>query len=135
MKIEMARPEAVAAVRRNRSPVGELAVLEAEYLQRAGILRLAAGRIVAAGDQNGRIIRGCRANLVREDAAVEDGGLLHFLADSAVRINSMHRGSARIVVSRQGVGAAIVERYVDWTRRQCGGRAVSLQRAIAGIDA
>ena len=85
MEIEMARPEAVAAVRRNRSPVGELAVLEAEYLQRAGILRLAAGRIVAAGDQNGRIVRGRGANLVREDAAVEDGGLLHFLADGAVR--------------------------------------------------
>jgi len=72
---------------------------------------------------------------VREDAAVEDRGLLHFLADGPIRIDPMHRGPARIVVSRQGVGAATVERYVDRTRRQCGGRAVHLQRAIAGIDA
>ena len=49
MEIEMARPEAVAAIRRDRSPVGELAVLEGEHLERARILRLAAGRIVAAG--------------------------------------------------------------------------------------
>src|SRR5258707_12689478 len=103
MEIEMARLEDVAAVWRNRGPVGELAVLEAEYLQRARILRPAAGRIVAAGHQNGGIVRGRGANLVRENAAIEDRGLLHFLPDGPIRVDPMHRGPARLVVTRQGV--------------------------------
>src|SRR5258708_10168189 len=106
MEIEMARPEAVAAVWRNRGPVGELAVLEAEYLQRARILRPAAGRIVAAGHQNGGIFRGRGANLVRENAAIDDRGLLNFLADGPYPIYPMYRAPAPIIITPQAVCAA-----------------------------
>src|SRR5262249_69400 len=48
MEVEMARPETEPVARRDRGEVRERAVLEAKHLERAGILRLGAGGIVAA---------------------------------------------------------------------------------------
>jgi hypothetical protein len=48
MKLDMPRAKTITAVRRDRDAVFELTVHEREIFERAGILRLVLGRVVAA---------------------------------------------------------------------------------------
>ena len=135
VKIQMTRPEAVAAIGCDRAAVGKLAVLETEHLQRAGIFRLAACRIIAARHQDRRIVCRRGADLVREDAAIGLLRLLHFLADGAIRGDPVHRDAARAVVGDQRVSAGAIERHMDRARGQRRIRPMRRQRSRAGIDA
>jgi hypothetical protein len=74
MKIEVPWPKAEAGARRDRRLVREYAIVEAEDLERAGILGLALPGIVAARDEDCALVGRGGADLVRKDAAVG----LHF---------------------------------------------------------
>ena len=77
MEIQMPRPEAIAAIGRDRYSVAQHAVVEVEHLQRAGLFRLAVGRVVAAGDQDDLAVVRRRAHLMGEDAGIDRPGLRH----------------------------------------------------------
>src|SRR5262245_18427267 len=67
MKIEMARPEAQAARGCHRSEVLQRAVLECEELERARVFGFSIGGVVAARDQDRRVVVSRRADLMRVD--------------------------------------------------------------------
>jgi len=52
MEVEMPRPEAIAPVGRYRDPVRQQTLFVIEHFQRARVLGLAAGGIVAARDED-----------------------------------------------------------------------------------
>ena len=84
VEIEMARPEPVAAIRRDRHLVGQLPVAVVEHLQRARLLGLAAGRVVAARDQDDLAVVEPHPHLVAVDAGVDRLGLLDLRPRRAV---------------------------------------------------
>ena len=75
MKIEVARPEFLSAVRRDRDLVAQHAVLVVEDLQRAGVFRLGRRALVAARHQNGEPVVRRHAHLMGVDAGVDRTGL------------------------------------------------------------
>src|SRR5437016_12390388 len=80
MEIEMPRPEAVAAVGRDRDAVRQQPVFVAEYFQGTRILWLAAGRIVAARDEDRQPVVRRDPHLVAVDPGVDRSALPYFLA-------------------------------------------------------
>jgi hypothetical protein len=135
VEIEMARPEAQPVSRRDRSEVRQHAALECEHLKRAGILGLTAGGVVAARDQDRRLISWRGANLVRIDAGIELARLAHRLAEGAIAIDAMHRDIARVVISGEQISAGSVDAGVNRTRRQRLRLAMQLQPTRERIDA
>src|ERR1700743_1149159 len=110
VKLEMARPEAETAVGRDRGAVGELAVLEGEEFQRAGILWLVPGLVVAAAHQDRGVVIRRGANMGGENPAIERGRLRHLFAEAAIGIDAMYRDAARIVVGGEREAAAAIDR-------------------------
>src|SRR5262245_17928782 len=113
VEIEMPRPEAEPAAGRDRGEVGQRAVLEAVDLERAGILGLAAGGVVAARDQDRGAVSRCGKDLVRVDAGVGLARLRDLIADRAVPADAVHRDIARRIVGGQEIFAARVDAGVD----------------------
>ena len=113
MEVEVARTKAITAVRRDRGAVRELAVLEREQFERAGVFRLVLGLVIAAADQDRRVVGGRHADLVREDAAIERRSLCDFLAHRAIGVDAMHRDAARIVVGDQRKAARMIDVDMD----------------------
>ena len=131
----MARPEAETALGRDRDAVGELAVLEREEFQRAGIFRLVLVLVVAAAHQDRGVVVRRGANLVGENSAIERCRLLDLLAEAAVGADPVHRDAARIVVGSQRKGARRIDAAVDRTGAQRDRRTMRLQFAARSVDA
>src|SRR5262249_59336807 len=127
MEIEMPRPEAEPGSGRNRREVRQRAALETEELERAGILGLAAGGIVAARDQDCGLVPRRHADLMAVDAGIERARLAHRLADGAVAVDAMHGNIARVVVGGEQIFAGPVDAGVDRAGRQ--GLRLALLRA------
>ena len=130
----MAGPEAVAVAGRHRRAVAQHAVLEAEHLERARVLRLALGGVVAARDEDRRLVAGRGEDLVAEDAGVRLAGLLDRAAERAVAVDAVHGDRARMVEGGQQIFAAAVDAAMDRARRQRLRLAVRRQGAGGGID-
>jgi hypothetical protein len=94
------------------------AILKGKRLERTGVHRIVAGRIVAARDQNHLLVVGRCPNLVGIFAGVEPIRLVHLCAKRAVTVDAMDREGARVVVGRQQIFAGNVNAGVDRTRRQ-----------------
>ena len=135
MEIEMARPEAVAAARRDRSLVGQEPVSVMEDLQRAGLLGLAAGGVVAPRHEDRQPVVRADPDLVAVNAGVDRPRLLDLLARGHVGIDPVHPDRARIAERDQQVLGGDVGRHVDRPGRQRDRIAVRRQRARRRIDA
>src|SRR5215207_2573450 len=96
MEIEMARPEPVAAVRRDRDLVAELPVAIVEDFQRTRFLGFALGRVVAARDQDDLAAVEADANLMAVNAGVDWLGLHDFRPRRAVGVDAVDPEAARI---------------------------------------
>src|SRR5262245_45328287 len=70
MEVKVARTEAVAGTGGDRRLVAQDTVLEAEDLERAGVLGRAARGVVAARDHDHRLVSWRREDLVPVDAAI-----------------------------------------------------------------
>src|SRR5207249_3368397 len=116
--IDMPRPEAVAAAGSYRDAVRQQSVLVIEYLQRARVLGLAAGRIVAARDEDRQAVVRRDPHLVAVDAGVDRTALLHFLAQRRIALDPVDAQRARIVERDQYVPRRDVGRDMDGARRQ-----------------
>src|SRR5499426_3838600 len=97
MEVEVPGPKSEAVARRDRRLVREYAIVEAEDLERAGILWLAVPGIVATRDEDRALVGRGRADLVREDAAVGLCGLPDQGAERAVRVDAVYGDRARKV--------------------------------------
>ena len=115
MEIEMPRPEAEPGSGRDRGQVRQRAALEAEKLERAGILRLATGGVVAARDQDRGLVSRRRADLMPVDAGIELVRLAYRFADGAVAVDAMDGDVARVVVSGEQIFAGPVDAGVNRT--------------------
>ena len=111
----MPRPKAEPGSGRDRSQVRQRAALEAEKLERAGILRLAAGGVVAARDQDRGLVSRRRADLMPVDAGIELVRLAYRFADGAVAVDAMDGDVARVVVSGEQIFAGPVDAGVNRT--------------------
>ena len=131
VEIEMPRAEMHAVARLDRRELRQHAALEGECLDRAGVHRIVAGRIVAARDQDDLLVVRRRANLVGVFAGVEPVGLFHPLAERAVAVDAVDGERARVVVGGQQIFAGDVDAGVDRTRRQAHrlARAASARRS------
>src|SRR5438132_8885659 len=134
MKIEVPWPKAEAVARCDRRLVRQHAVIEAEDLERAGILRLAIPGIVAARDEDGALVRRGCADLVREDTAVWLRGLLDQVSERAIRVDAVHGDRAWKVEGGQQIPPGRIDAAMDRARRQRLRRAVRRQAARTGID-
>ena len=117
MEIEMPRSEAQSGSRRDRGEVRQRAVLEFEQLERAGILGLAAGGVIAARDQDRRPVSRRRADLMPVNAGIELARLAHRLANGAITVDTMDGDIARVVVGGEQIFAGLIDAGVDWARR------------------
>src|ERR1700716_4419013 len=135
MEIEMPRAEAEPGPGRDRGDVAQHAVLEAVDLERAGVLGLAGGGIVAARHQDRGLVPRRGENLVGVYAGIWLAWLAHHVAERAVALDAMHRDVARIVVGGEQVFARGIDAGVDRTRRQRLRLAMGLQGAGLRIDA
>jgi hypothetical protein len=86
--------------------------------ERAGILWLVLGLVVAAAHQDRRVVAGRHANLMREDSAIQRSRLCDLLADRAIRLDPVHRDAAGVVVGGEREGAGVIDRHVDRARAQ-----------------
>src|SRR5204862_7520179 len=118
MEIEMPRPEAVAAVGRDRDAVRQQPVFVAEYLQGTRILWLAAGRIVAARDEDRQPVVRRDPYLVAVDSCVDRTALLHLLAQRRIALDPVDPRRARVVERAQPVPRRDVGGDMDGARRQ-----------------
>src|SRR5262245_18806046 len=112
VKIEMPRSEAQTARRRDRSEVCQRAVLECEELEGARVFGLSVDGVVAARDQDGRVVArrgaglmGVGGGLRGEDAGIERAGLARGLAEGAVSVEPVHGNATRSVVGGEQVFA------------------------------
>ena len=71
VEIEVPRAEAIAAVRRDRGLVCQLAVAVVEHLQRPRFLGIAARRVMAARDQDDLAVVEPHPHLVGVDAGID----------------------------------------------------------------
>ena len=71
MEIEMARAEPVSAIGRDRDFVGQQPVAIGEHFQRPRLLGVAAGGVMAAGDQDDQTVIEADPHLMAVDAGVE----------------------------------------------------------------
>src|SRR5438034_2528961 len=117
MEIEMPRPEAKPGSRRDRSQIRQRTAFESEELERAGILRLATSRVVAARNQDRGLVSGRRADLMPIDAGIELVRLAYRFADGAVAVDAMDGDVARVVVGGKQIFARPVDAGVNRTRR------------------
>ena len=134
MKIEMPWPEAEPVAGRDGGEIAQHAIVEAECLDRAGILRLAFAGVVAARHQNHGAVVGRDSDLMGIDAGVEVAGLRHRRADGAVGIDAVNAYRARRVVGGEQIPSAGVDASVDRARRQCRRLAMRPQRSGRRID-
>ena len=130
----MPRAETIATVRRDRDLVAQHAVVEVEHLQSAGFLRLAAGGIVAAGDQDDLAVVRRGANLVREDPRINRPRLRDLVARRRIGVDAIHADRTWIVERDQHELRGHVGRHVDRSRRQADRCAMRTQRASRRID-
>src|SRR5262249_5183494 len=134
MKIEVPRPKAEAVARCDRRLLRQHTIVEAEDLERAGILRLAIPGIVAARHEDGALVRWGRADLVREDTTVRLRGLTDQVAERAIRVDAVYGGRAWEVEGSQQISPDRIDAAMDRARRQRLRLAVRRQGAGAGID-
>ena len=101
MKIEMARAKPIAAARRHRNLAGQQPVLVAEHLQRARLLGLAGGGVMAAGDQNRQPVVEADPHLMPVDAGVDRLRLRDLGAGREVGVDPIDLEPARIAERHQ----------------------------------
>jgi hypothetical protein len=89
MKIEVARPKAIATIRRDRRLVGQHAVTVIEHLQRPRLLGLPARGVMAARHQDDLLVIEADSHLVAVDAGVDRLGLRDLRARGHVRIDAI----------------------------------------------
>src|SRR5262249_49983355 len=130
VEIEMPRPEAKPRSRCDRRQAGQHAALEAEDLDGARILGLAARSIVAARHEDRRLIAWSGEHLMPIDAAIDLSRLAYEVADRAVALDRMHRDVARIVVGDEQIVAGAIHAGVDRARRQH--LRLAMRREVAG---
>jgi len=130
----MPRPETEPVAGRDRSEIGQDAVIEAEGLDRAGIFGLAVAGIIAARDQDRGAVVGREPDLMGVDAGVEVFGLRHACAQRAIAIDAMHGHGARCVMGHEQITAAGVDTGMDGARRQRRRTAMRPQRPGRLID-
>src|SRR2546429_5957008 len=118
MESEMPRPEAVAAVGRDRDAVRQEPVFVAECFQGTRILWLAAGRIVAARDEDRQPVVRRDPHLVAVDPGVDRSALRYFLAQHRIAVDPVDPQRARIVERDQHVPGRDVGGDMDRARRQ-----------------
>ena len=130
----MPRAKAEAGARLDRSLVGQHAVLEPVDLERAWILGFLPPTVVAARDQDERLVRWRRQDLVSVDPKVEVVGLPDLLADHPVGLDPVHADAARGVVGDEQEFAATVHAVMDRARAQLSGSSCGVSVAGRGID-
>ena len=134
MEIEVARPKAVAAIRRDRRLVGQQPAGVIEHLQGARLLGLSAGRVMAAGHEDDLLVVETDPHLVPIDAGVDRLGLRDLHARRHVGVDAIDLQPARIAERDKDVLRGNVERHVDRPGRQGDPFAMRRQRARFPID-
>ena len=135
MKIEMPRPEAVAAAGRHRNFAGQQPVLIAEDLQRPRFFRLAGGGVMTARDQDRQPVVEADADLMRVNAGVDRLALCDLGAGRGVRVDAVDLEAARVAEGDQQVVRGNVAGHMDRPGRQRDRSPVRRERAGGAIDA
>ena len=134
VKIEVPRPEFLAAVRRDRDFVAQDAVLVVEDLQRAGVFRLGRGALVAARHQDRKPVVGRHAHLMGVDAGIDRTGLRHLLARGEILVDAVDPHRTRVVERDQNIFGRNVGAHMDRAHRQADRLAVFFQGAGRRVD-
>src|SRR5437762_8490505 len=89
MKVEMARPEFLAAIRSDRDFVRQQPILVVEDFQRARVFRFRRGAFIAACHEDRELVVGGCAHLVSINPGLDRARLLHFLAERGVFVDAV----------------------------------------------
>jgi hypothetical protein len=111
MEVHVARTETRPVA--DRSFIRELAVGEAEQLERARIFRCRRGGITTSGADHDEVPGGRDADLVGVDTDIDRFALHDHVADRAVRVQRVHGQVRRLVVGDQEMTSGRVHADVD----------------------